>query len=721
MDSFINILSKFWLSPEEMVDLVVKDIEKHTKNNSLKVIVSGETENISLYILDKNDVFIFSPFTPIENNVLLNEIYDKKKLPLNINSYIFPLDNKILNRLKMPKVLLVNPCVNENFPIPRLCLSVGILAGYLRKYQKAEVRIIDMQMNFTLSDVEKFVELFSPYLIAISISFGQKDLAISILEKVYKNKFSNKKPLIVLGNVIPASYPQEFLDLYPNILISRGEGEITLLKLIDYIKGKCKLSEVPGIVYLNETNIIKRTENSSVSMSDIPLPALDTIKSISYLRGALTLELSRGCQWNSCSICPREHKSSLWKTYNPEEVSRLFYLIHKVCEEFNLEKHIFLADEEFIGDTSNEETERIQNICNILINNKYHLKYDASTRVDQIYTPNKDNEWHIKRVEMWHFCKKSGLEKLFVGIESGSDNQLKRYNKGIKKSDSVIAIRILTALGISPRFGFITFDPLMQGFNDLKENIEFLSRTDAFIKKIDVEKYGYNKLFHLLQDERFVEANKMGIPIYAGVSYMLASLEVLINSHYVEMIREVEQNKRKMLISNDVPDINMCRYKTKYLDEFIQDISVSTQKWIDRNFAVAYCVKSLHKVAPPSEKKILMNWMITYRMISLFLLRALIYIFDESDDESIIVPLENLHIINSIRNLRLKYKHDKSLNRLTLILKCMDIFEDLVKKQNDEIFNLLEIGMVSDNSNKNLYTVLHTWENNMGIWKLING
>jgi hypothetical protein len=311
-----QILSEFWLPPHEMSMQIRKIVDLLLEGMPLEIVVSGETRNVSLYVISTNEVLVFTPFSTIENNVLLQEVYSTTSLPQKCVWYIFPADALLLRRLSFPKVLLVNPCVLEHFPIPRLCLSIGSLASYLRKYQKADVHLIDMQVGSTVEDILEEVRSFRPVLFGLSISYGQKHLALSILKHIYQAKAEGFiDPLVVLGNILPASFPQEYTELYPDLIIVCGEGELTIIGLIEYLQGVRKLSSIPGIAYRDLSGKIQRTLNISVPMETIPLPALDTIRDIARCRGAITVELSRGCQWNGCAFCPREHKSSHWKTF----------------------------------------------------------------------------------------------------------------------------------------------------------------------------------------------------------------------------------------------------------------------------------------------------------------------------------------------------------------------------------------------------------------------
>jgi hypothetical protein len=188
LDEIKKILSQFWLAPHEVSAQVKSTIERLMDTSSLRVVVSGETRNISLYVIASTEILAVTPFSSIESNTLLQEMYGAAYLPSGCTWHIFSAEVKLLRRLALPKVLFVNPCVMENFQIPRLSLSIGLLASYLRKFQKADVRIIDMQTGATIKDIMDSLEQINPDIFGLSISYGQKPLALSILQEVYRAK-----------------------------------------------------------------------------------------------------------------------------------------------------------------------------------------------------------------------------------------------------------------------------------------------------------------------------------------------------------------------------------------------------------------------------------------------------------------------------------------------------------------------------------------------------
>jgi radical SAM superfamily enzyme YgiQ (UPF0313 family) len=76
-----------------------------------------------------------------------------------------------------------------------------------------------------------------------------------------------------------------------------------------------------------------------------------------------------------------------------------------------------------------------------------------------------------------------GLDGVFIGFESNSAPQLRRYSKGIRKDVNYQAYRFLTEqLGIRVEMGFIALDPLMgnEWRQTMQENLEFVKATRMY-------------------------------------------------------------------------------------------------------------------------------------------------------------------------------------------------------------------------------------------------
>jgi hypothetical protein len=316
-------------------------------------------------------------------------------------------------------------------------------------------------------------------------------------------------------------------------------------------------------------------------------------------------------------------------------------------------------------------------------------------------------EWHSGRMYMWHLLKRAGLARLFIGVESGSTSQLKRYGKGITPEQSIMALRILSSLGIEIRIGFVMFDPLMT-FQELNENVEFLERQDALVdpSKLEIENNRYSELFKLLHDDDFVRKIQLGQPVHSRVSYMLAQLEVLIGSNYVTMLKKAEKSSGKKLLSDKI-DLNIGKMQAEYLDKDIELLANCSQVWIDNNFGVMYTVKGLRKTAEPTQERKLFELMKTHRKISLDFLKTMMIITKKQDNSAYVNAIDTIPLTEDLRNLvKSKEHHDKR----QLLESCLRMFMCSIEKEIiKRIENLLRNGEIADTLDKTLAKAVENW------------
>ena len=335
-----KVVSEFWKPYEELEVKIQKLlIKKNIHVNS--VFVAGDITNMYVYIQKKDKLYVFNENSDVENAFLLKEYSIDK---IKFNNGIAVIKNFQYDLNDLPKVCLINMCVLENFPIPRLNLSTGSIAAYIRKYQKARVRILDMQLRIKVDDIIKILQKDKFQLIGISISFGQKYISDELINKISSSKEIDKSTIVV-GNVIPSLYSKEYLMKHKKIIVSYREGEKSLLDLIDYTSGKKNIEDVIGIAYINKNGEYKRNDIDFLEMDELPFPAIDTIEDVIKYKGALTLELSRGCNYSKCIFCPRNHKGARWRGLSVDTMVLYFKTLEKVCKKVKKEPFFYIADE----------------------------------------------------------------------------------------------------------------------------------------------------------------------------------------------------------------------------------------------------------------------------------------------------------------------------------------------------------------------------------------
>ena len=193
---------------------------------------------------------------------------------------------------------------------------------------------------------------------------------------------------------------------------------------------------------------------------------------------------------------------------------------------------------------------------------------------------------------------------------------------------------------------------------------------------------------------------------------MLVNLEVLMKSNYVNLLKSWEKRNNKNVICNfDNPDYNMARFKVDYIDEVIGKMAYYCQTWIDKNFALDYCIKGLYKTADEDERKYLFNFRKEYRNISLKLLKSFAWIFYEENTK---IDTENIsELLHSLEKIK-----KQSMSTEDTILSIMELLNNKIADLLEEIEEMIDENIILDKNNK-LTDAIQDWRKKTE-WKLIN-
>ena len=353
------------------------------------------------------------------------------------------------------------------------------------------------------------------------------------------------------------------------------------------------LNSIPAIQYkdslraINQKNFFHEvgTDNYQFDKTVRFPPELDLLHETLELKGVMQIELSRGCSF-SCSFCPRGHKGK-WVNGKVSVLDTLLFVLDQLYKKFpSTTRKLYLIDEEFVGydRQSLNQTLEISKCFE-----RFGFRFEAMTRLDQMYKANKTTQWLVNRIAMWRQLHKYSMDRVLFGIESGIDSILKRFNKRITSMEIVNGIRLLSLCGIPVRFTYITFDPLMS-FEELIATYFFQGRTDLLMNPCpDLSDHDIANAF---DDNLFIESQSSGQSVYKAFSYMLVTLECLLNSSYLSRVE-------KLGLGGDI-NLSMGRQDVHFLDSRIEIMSYVSQLWIDRNFSLDYMLKSILKLCNPN-------------------------------------------------------------------------------------------------------------------------
>jgi radical SAM superfamily enzyme YgiQ (UPF0313 family) len=365
-------------------------------------------------------------------------------------------------------------------------LGSEVIAGHLKGEMEGAVSVdhVDLQLDSNITDLAERIQEEKPHILGISVKIGAVEQVEELVKEVNHLPLEEaEKPVIVMGGVVPTFATIELLETFPNVIMVNGEGENAITGLVEVVKGNKLLTQVPGVTFMENGNLLS-TQRLRFDLSRRHLPARITTKRIQEeLGGMVWAEASRGCDGN-CTFCSvREIHGGGFKNSIPSE---------QVVDELEQLSQMGIDLVSYTDDDFGGDPDRTLAIAEEIIRRRVNVNFTVSTRADHIWTerlPRSANERGITSLEQYNerlrFIQEqlfqAGLTRVFIGLESGSNTQLRRYGKRISVQGNYKALEILRDIGIDVVAGYIPIDQLMS-LKELKENLQFLRETRMYLK-----------------------------------------------------------------------------------------------------------------------------------------------------------------------------------------------------------------------------------------------
>ncbi|MFX0195977.1 MAG: B12-binding domain-containing radical SAM protein [Candidatus Hodarchaeota archaeon] len=306
---------------------------------------------------------------------------------------------------------------------------------------------------------------FEPTVIGISAK-SQNFTSACVLAKIAK-QFS-KDILVVVGGPHPSMVGSDVLKS-PDIDVAViGEGENTVVELLEAIETQSDFRNIPGIIYRKHGQTIKNPRRKFIDdLDSLPFPhetAPEVLKD--YEKYPITafkhIFSTRGCPYN-CFFCgSRKIWSRNVRFRSPENV----------VKEITSLQNIGLKSVNFEDDIFGVNKKHLENLCDAIKKKCSGLKFSC--------------EIHAKLVDedVISIMKKSGCHSIHIGVESGNDKMLRKIRKGITIEEAFSAAKIIKKHGIELNTYF------MAGFPE--ETEETLSDTMKAIQMIKSDQVVYS-------------------------------------------------------------------------------------------------------------------------------------------------------------------------------------------------------------------------------------
>lgn len=275
--------------------------------------------------------------------------------------------------------------------------------------------------------------------------------------------------LVIVCSSDATDHYEKYLQKGADFII-QGEGEQTLLTLIQQLEKQETTDSVAGICYQKDGQVFRNPKREVMQdLDSLPQPAWDLVDIDSYKniwkqsRTEFTLNIAttRGCPYK-CNWCAKPIYGNRYNAHSPAYIAAQ---IEYLQNHFGV-KRFWMCDDIF-----GLKPRWVQEFKQELNKRDLKIRYFIQSRVDLLL-----------KEDTIDALAESGLEEVWVGAESASQPILDAMDKGTKVEEIYKATELLKAKNIKVAF-FLQFGYLGETKNDIRKTI-------AMVKQLQPDNIG---------------------------------------------------------------------------------------------------------------------------------------------------------------------------------------------------------------------------------------
>lgn len=374
-----------------------------------------------------------------------------------------------------------------------------LYAAALLRENNYNVNLFDTNLLNSPNSIDSVLDQEKPnYLVIFDDGFNYltKMCLTNMREACFEMIKTGKKHncIVIINSSDATDHYEKYLNVGADYVI-QGEGELTLLELINSLENNQSINKIEGLVFKNEDKIQKNKSRQVLqNLDELPLPAWDLIDIESYKKiwkqsgqeFTLNIATTRGCPYK-CNWCAKPIYGNRYNAHSPE------YIVNEIKflkEQFGVTR--FWMCDDIFGLKPNW----VQEFNTLLKKEKISINYFIQSRVDLLL-----------KEDTIDCLAESGLEEVWVGAESASQKILDAMDKGTTVEQIYEATHLLKQKGVKVAF-FLQF-----GY--LGETQEDIQKTIAMVKELNPDNIGISvsyplpgtKFYEKVKDDLKLKAN----------------------------------------------------------------------------------------------------------------------------------------------------------------------------------------------------------------------
>jgi anaerobic magnesium-protoporphyrin IX monomethyl ester cyclase len=371
------------------------------------------------------------------------------------------------------KILLYN-AIQTGYADPDNSPSYALMA--LSAFLKKKGYEVELLFN-RYSDDELKNALKGCLAVGFSLYTGGSKNAFKIAARI--KQIAPEIPL-VWGGYHPTLETQQCLENKWIEYAIRGQGELIFEELLEYFKNPKEkaLADIKGLSFKQDGQIYHNETRASVDINEFPRFDYDLYGHVFKEATEISYITSRGCPFACKFCCSASFNRNHGMRFYQLSLERVFADLEFIVARYNPEKIIFMDDNFFIDRT------RIDRFVQEYKQRGFRFKWKAFGRC---------NFFAITKDAIIKGLKEIGLEKIYFGVESGSQRILDMVNKKIKVSDVLASLEKIKRHDIWGDFTFINGFP-DERKSDVYKSIELRNVIKRESPKSTIRFFAYTPL-----------------------------------------------------------------------------------------------------------------------------------------------------------------------------------------------------------------------------------
>jgi anaerobic magnesium-protoporphyrin IX monomethyl ester cyclase len=307
------------------------------------------------------------------------------------------------------------------------------------------VKILEDPQHAIWEETERRIVAENPDLVGITCNSGNMDTA-----SILVGRLKRRGVPVILGGSHPTVLPEQSLNYTGADMAAIGEGELTLVRVMDALRGNETLSDIPSLAWRENGRIMVNPKADLIAEIDsLPIPDRSFINRSEYFGEVLLT--GRGCPFD-CAYCASrniwgrkvrmrsvgsiiEELKILRRAAESEQLSDSSPAEKQLAADFDPRPGRWVV--KVVDDTFTVNRKRTLALLDEIIAAGLNcFEFTGGVRADTL------DEALVTKM------REANFRRVTLGVESGSPRILKMIRKGETNEDVKRAITLLRAAGI---------------------------------------------------------------------------------------------------------------------------------------------------------------------------------------------------------------------------------------------------------------------------------